>query len=160
MISERSWPEKTLSSTSRSERATASSSLVKVRHDGLRLGGLSTTTPIGVDAAAVLRLALAKADADVVLACELECDECGGEDAFGPLVLPLPNDGGVGGAPVVVRHQVPVLAFVVVHGVGNAAVSKTAVDGVGLYIHLRSSTVRNLGNLTHGEGNERRKKHK
>ena len=96
------------------------------------------------------QLTLAEADADVALEAdvvagrELEGVKVGGEDAAGPVVVPLAEYLGVRGTAVVVRHEVLVLT-VVVHRVGHAVPGEAAVDGVRLDVHLEHELVADLG---------------
>ena len=120
-------------------------------HLGLLAPGLSLSllAAVGVAAGAVLRLALAEADADVALepdvvaARELEGVEHGGEHAALPLVLPLPEDAGVRGAAVFIGDQVLVLS-VVVHGVRHATPGEAPVNCIRLDIYLEHERITDL----------------
>jgi len=112
---------------------------------------LSSSPSVGINTAAVLRLALAEADTNValepnvVLTRELEGGEDGGEHALATGILPLAKDGRIGGAPVIVGDHVVVGAAFVVVGQSNAAPGKPAVDSVRLYVNLQHEAVSNLG---------------
>lgn len=104
-----------------------------------------------VDVGAVLRLALAEADSDVALELdgarvgELERVEDGGEVAALPVVLPVAEDLGVGGAAVVVRHRVDRLVVLLVHRLGDAVPGEPAVDLARRDLDLEHELVSDLG---------------
>ena len=113
--------------------------------------GLSPPAAKGVDVGAVLRLALAEAHADVALELdsgrvgELEGVEHGCQVTALAVVLPIPEDLGIGGATVVVSHRVDGLVVLLVHRLGDAVTGEPAVDLAGTDLHLEHESVTDLG---------------
>ena len=74
--------------------------------------GLSLLSSISICASTVLGLALAEANSDIALepdvvaGRELESIEDTGEDSALTVIVPLSEDGGVGGTSILVGHQV------------------------------------------------------
>lgn len=117
----------------------------------LQVCGLPPPPPAkGIHAVTVHGRAGSEADADVALeaqvvaAGELEGVEAGHEHLVLGIVLPVVKDGAVRGAAIGVCHLVLRL-LLVVHGLGNAATGKPAIDLMRLYSDLEQQVVPDLG---------------